>query len=186
MYEWHSGASSDRAPGEHGFARKQEHVTRNLHYSCAVFNAAGNTCVAASDDGKVREIVDGTTSREVELPPGVKPTSLLLLAGDKVLLVGTNNGQLLCFNWSADAPVSAEHQTYSLGQGALSSMVSDAYVSHALPHYVFVTSCTGTGKWCLRRWIMASRLRLNCILRATRRRVAQKRWNRVSTLTSFW
>jgi WD40 repeat protein len=127
VYEWHSGASSDRAPGEHGFARKQEHVTRNLHYSCAVFNASGNTCVAASDDGKVREIVDGTTSREIELPQGTKPASLLLLAGDRVLLVGTNNGQLLCFNWSADAPISSEHQTYSLGQGSLSSMVSDAH-----------------------------------------------------------
>jgi WD40 repeat protein len=127
VYEWHSGAAADRAPGEHGFARKQEHVTRNLHYSCAVFNASGNSCVAASDDGKVREIVDGTTSREIELPHGVKPTSLLLLSGDRVLLVGTSSGQLLCFNWSVDAPISSEHQTYSLGQGALSSMVSDCH-----------------------------------------------------------
>eukprot|EP00282_Hemiselmis_andersenii_P016281 CAMPEP_0114178544 /NCGR_PEP_ID=MMETSP0043_2-20121206/38603_1 /TAXON_ID=464988 /ORGANISM="Hemiselmis andersenii, Strain CCMP644" /LENGTH=568 /DNA_ID=CAMNT_0001276969 /DNA_START=30 /DNA_END=1733 /DNA_ORIENTATION=- len=74
-----------------GFTRTEENVTRNVHYSCVVYNEASTAVIACGDDHKVTEFVKSSPNREIKLS-GIRVTTLLLSNNDRVLFAGTTEG----------------------------------------------------------------------------------------------
>ena len=69
--------------GWQGFTRAEENVTRNVHYSCVVYNEEGTAVVSCGDDHKITEFANSTPSREIKTS-SLRVTQLLLSNSDRV------------------------------------------------------------------------------------------------------
>merc|ERR1719199_660328 len=106
------------------YSRKEENVTRNVHYSSVVYNQTGTACVACGDDRKIVEFVRSAPSREIPTP-GQRVQQLLLSNNDKVLFAGTAEGSVWAHMWGTEGqPV--EGQQYQIAKGPITAMAVSA------------------------------------------------------------
>jgi len=122
-----------------GFARTEENVTRNVHYSCVVYNQAGNAAIGCGDDHKITEFIKSAPSREVKTQ-GIRVTQLLLSNNDKILFAGTTDGAVQSYIWAMDSTEGIrEGQQYLVSKGAVTRMGASADESQ-----LFLASEDGT------------------------------------------
>merc|ERR1719199_1217624 len=106
------------------YSRKEENVTRNVHYSSVVYNQTGTACVACGDDRKIVEFVRSAPSREIPTP-GQRVQQLLLSNNDKVLFAGTAEGSVWAHMWGTEGqPV--EGQQYQIAKGPITALAVSA------------------------------------------------------------
>ncbi|KAJ1478335.1 WD40-repeat-containing domain protein [Baffinella frigidus] len=87
-----------------GYSRVEENVSRNVHYSCVVYNQTGSGVVACGDDRKITELIKSSTSRELNTPTS-RVQQLLLTNGDKILIAGTMEGTVSAVVWGSEGVV---------------------------------------------------------------------------------
>ena len=87
-----------------GYSRVEENVSRNVHYSCVVYNQAGSGVVACGDDRKITEFIKSSAMREVNIPSS-RVQQLLISNSDKVLVAGTAEGTVSAMVWGSEGAV---------------------------------------------------------------------------------